>query len=355
MGILEQIIDPDRPIIDAHHHLWMLPDTLFEALSRRKTELSRAFLPRLPCQTRYLFDEFAADTNSGHKIVSSVYVDAHSMYRADGGREWQSIGEIEFAAGVAAIAESGTFAVPRICAAIVGNVDLRLGDAAAPILEAHIRAGGGRYRGVRGAELMAYDPDPTIIGQPNAVPGLLLDADFRRGFKYLESLGLSFDAWLLEPQLSELIDLARAFPNIQMILNHCGGPLGVGHYAAAPRKRFERWRAAMRLVAEQPNVAIKIGGLGLPLLGFETFAHEPPSTSIELANEWRPYIETCIELFGADRAMFESNFPVDARTCSYRVLWNALKRVVSSASETEKSALFSRTAERLYRMNDICR
>ena len=273
------------------------------------------------------------------------------MYRTRGPAALQSVGEVEFANGMAAMAASGAFGDIGVCAGIVGSVDLRLGDAAKDVLLAHIQAGGGRYRGIR-AKGVVYDEDPEILG-PNfgGTPHLMLDAKFREGFRHLEPLGLCYDAWQLEYQLGELIDLARAFPDTQIIVNHVGGPFGLGRYSGRTEQRFAHWRENISALARCPNVAMKLGGLGMPTCALpSSFAPGPPS-SIDLARDWRPYIETCIEAFGADRCMFESNFPVDAATASYPVIWNAFKRIVGSASRTEKAALFSETARRIYRID----
>jgi predicted TIM-barrel fold metal-dependent hydrolase len=217
------------------------------------------------------------------------------------------------------------------------------------VLQAHLQAGGSRYRGVRGSRLM-HDEDHSILGATGR-PHLLLDPTFRAGFKWLQPLGLSFDVLLLEPQLPDLIELARAFPETQIVLNHVGVPVGVGSYAGRREERFPRWRQNIRTLATCANVAVKLGGLGVPFGGFRSFMSTPPATSQELAKEWRPYIETCIEAFGVHRCMFESNFPVDSATCSYRVLWNAFKRIAAGASSHETTALFSGTALRIYRLD----
>jgi L-fuconolactonase len=347
--VTETIIDPDRLIVDAHHHLWNLDERLLAGWEKMDCAAVRALTPVRRSQTRYLLDEFLADARAGHKVCASVYVDAHAMYRRAGPESMRSVGEVEFANGMAAMAASGAFGDVKVCAGIVGNVDLRLGDAVEDVLLAHVQAAGDRYRGIRCAALSAYDADPRILG-PGGVQGLLLDDKFRRGFRHLHRLGLSFDAWLLEPQLPELIDLARAFPETQIILNHTGGPIGVGRYEGQREERFPIWRDSIRALARCDNVIAKLGGLGLPLAGFKSFASTPPATSQVLAAEWRPYIETCIEAFGADCCMFESNFPVDARTCTYATLWNAFKLLIAGATEREKNALFSGTAITTYRL-----
>lgn len=347
--VAEEIIESDLPIIDPHHHLWFLPEAALAQMATSDIVAARAMVPVYRKCARYLFDELLADLTSGHNVRATVFVDAHAMYRAGGPAAMRSLGEVEFVNGIAAMAASSTFGDVQIAAGIVGNVDLRLGDAAEEVLRAHIQAGGGRYRGIRGAAITAYDADSTILGS-SGVRHLLLDPNFRNGFKWLSKLGLSFDAWILEPQLPELVDLARAFPETQIVLNHVGGPVGVASYAHKREQRFPIWRENIQTLAACDNVAIKLGGLGMPIGGFKCFMSAPPATSTELAVEWKPYIESCIDAFGANRCMFESNFPVDSGTCTYNVLWNAFKRLASGASKAEKSALFSGTASRIYRI-----
>lgn len=341
----EPIIEPELPIIDPHHHLWLIPAATLAAM--RKPE---SFIPVARSKARYLYDEFLADLGTGHNIRASVYMECGSMYRAHGPAPYRSVGEIDFANGVAGMAASGTFGETQVCAGIIGHVDLSLGDAVQDVLEAHIRAGGGRYRGIR--SMSHYDADPEIFGSWGGhAPHALLDQKLRGGFKWLSKYALSFDAYVLEPQLPDVIDLARTFPDTQIVLDHVGAPAGVGRYAGKREERFPIWRDNMRALSTCGNVAVKLGGLGMPTAGFASFRSDPPATSEQLAAEWRPYIDTCIELFGAGRCMFESNYPNDAGSCTYPVLWNAFKRLAAGASRDEKTALFSGTASKVYRLN----
>lgn len=348
---VEPILEPEIQIVDAHHHLWFLPDATLIALETRNSVAARAIAPTYRRHSRYLLDEFLADSQSGHQICSTVFVDANAMYRRNGQGAMDSLGEVEFARGVAAMASSGVFGNVRVCAAIVGGIDLRLGDQVASVLSAQLQAGGVRYRGVRSRPI-AYDEDETILGPESSTPHILLDSKFREGFKWLKPLGLSFDVFLFEPQLPELIDLARAFPETQIVLDHVGTPLGVGRYTGKRHERFTFWRNQIRTLANSPNVAVKLGGLGMGFGGFDSFSSARQPTSEQLASEWKPYIETCIEFFGANRCMFVSNFPIDAATCSYRVLWNVFKRLSVHASVDEKSALFGGTARRIYKLDE---
>jgi predicted TIM-barrel fold metal-dependent hydrolase len=320
----EDALEPAQPIIDAHHHVWDTP------------------------RPRYMFGDLQADlSGTGHDIRASVYVDCRSMYRADGPPEMRSLGEVEFANGVAAMSASGAYGPARMCAGIVGFGALHLGARAAPLLEALMRVGGSRFKGVR--QVSAWDADPEVAPpNPDRPPGLLADSRFREGFALLAPLGLRFDAFLYQTQMAELTDLARAFPDTPIVLDHCGTPLGVGVYAGRRQELYGQWKRDMIELASCPNVMVKLGGLGMIVGGFGLHTRARPPSSIELAEIWRPYLEPLIEAFGTHRCMFESNFPPDKASCSYTVLWNAFKRVAAGCSADEKADLFARTADRFY-------
>ena len=322
----EEILEPELPIVDPHHHL----------VDRANTG-------------RYLLPELLADTGSGHNITATVYLEWLSMYRADGPVPLRPVGEVEFANGVAAIAASETYGKTKVCAGIVGYADLMLGAQVEEVLEAMILAGGGRFRGIR--YISASHPDEAARGSSvNRPAGLLMNGKVREGFARLHPLGLSFDAWMYFTQLGELADLARAFPETPIVLDHVGGAIGIGPYAGRRDEVFAEWKRSIAELARCPNVHVKLGGLGMRLFGFDVHAGELPPSSEQLATLWRPYIETCIEAFGPERAMFESNFPVDKGSGSYQLFWNAFKRIAAGCSAAEKTALFSGTASRFYRL-----
>jgi predicted TIM-barrel fold metal-dependent hydrolase len=340
----EEILDPELPIVDPHHHLW---DRRTYAAPNETAE--HPFMTAIRDARRYLLDELLADTGSGHNVVATVFVECGAFYRADGPLEYRGVGETEFVNGVAAMGASDVYGPIRACAGIVSRADLTLGDGVAPVLEAHVRAGGDRFRGIRNSA--SFEEDKEVLGPLNRVDaGLYRDAKFREGFRHLARMGLSFDAWLLEPQLPDLIDLARAFEDTTVVLDHVGTPLGRGRYTGRLEERFPIWRENIRELAKSPNVVVKLGGLAMAFCNFPSFLAEPRAPSAQLAEEWRPYIETCIEAFGADRCMFESNFPVDMGSCDYPTLWNAFKHLAKGASAEEKTALFSGTATKVYRL-----
>lgn len=320
-----EVIDPDLPIIDPHHHLLVHTGH------------------------RYLLEEYQADLASGHHVLASVYVECSAMYRKSGPEALRSVGEAEFAAGMAAMSDSGFFGPTRVAAAFVGAADFTLGAAVDEVLDALAIASGGRLRGIRGAAIWDANPVVNTGTRPFAPKGLLLDAQFRAGVSRLAARGLVYDAFQYHPQLADLCSLADAFPHMPIVVNHCGGLLGIGPYASGDT--FGQWKALVTDVARRPNTLMKLGGLSAPRCGFGFRERSTPASAEELATLWRPYIQTCIELFGPERCMFESNFPPDKVSGSYRTLWNALKLTAAGCSPSEKTAMFSGTAQRVYQID----
>ena len=319
------VIEPDLPIIDCHHHLLVHTGH------------------------RYLIEEYQADLASGHNVTATVYVECSAMVRRRGPEAFRTVGEAEFVAGMAAMSESGHFGPTQICAGFVGAADLTLGARVGAVFDALARASGGRLRGIRGAAVWDADPTVNTGTRPFAAQGLLLDARFRAGFDLLARHGLVYDAFQYHPQLPELCSLADAFPDTTIVVNHCGGLLGIGPYAGPDT--FTRWKALVLDVARRPNTMMKLGGLAARRCGFGFDKRPTPAPAEELAAVWRPYLETCIEAFGPQRCMFESNFPPDRVSGSYRTVWNALKLTASGCSAAEKADLFSDTARRVYRLD----
>ncbi len=321
----EEILEPDLPIVDPHHHLWDRPEW------------------------RYLLDEFLADINTGHNVIATVFVQCRSMHRASGPEAMKPVGETEFVNGIAAMSASGRYGACKVAAGIVGHADLTLGAAVEEVLHAHIAAGGGRFRGIR--HILTWDEDRSLLNPAYTPPkDLMQSTGFREGFARLAPLDLSFEAWLFHPQILELAELASAFPDTKIVLNHVGGPIGIGAYAGKRDEVFEVWEKGIRTLAERPNAYVKLGGIGMRVNGFGFEQAPGPPSSQKLADTWKPWIQTCIEAFGADRCMFESNFPVDKGSYGYAAYWNACKRLASGASEAEKTDLFSGTAKRFYRL-----
>lgn len=324
--LTEAAIEPELPICDPHHHLWDHPGSV------------------------YLLPELLADIGQGHRVESTVFVECGSFYSPLKPAGFEYVGETEFVAGVAAMAESGRYGPVRACAGIVGRADLAQGASVTEVLAEHVRAGGGRFRGIRHAG--AWDASPEIRESHTKPPPRLYEtAAFREGYARLADHGLAFEAWQFHTQIKEVTALARAFPQIPIMLDHVGGPLGIGPYAGKRDEVFAAWAADIREIATCPNVWVKLGGLGMATLGFGFHKRDRLPESEELAAAWRPYLETCLEAFGPNRGLFESNFPVDGVSCSYGVLWNALKRVAAGCSADEKAKLFRDNAVDFYRLN----
>ncbi|MCL0029251.1 amidohydrolase family protein [Dehalococcoidia bacterium] len=327
----EPTLEPGLPICDPHHHFWD---------SRNE---------RIPYQ-RYLLHELADDLNSGHNVRSTVFVEAGSMYRIDGPEEMRPVGEVEFVQGLAASSASGIYGPARAAAAIVGHANLHLGDMVEPVLETLQAASPNRFRGIRHS--VTWDPHPEIkIASAYKMECQLATEPFRAGGRVLAQMGLSFECWMYSPQLQELAAFARAVPDLPIILNHIGGLLRTGPYEGRDDEVLAAWRDGIAAVAECPNVNVKLGGIGMPSNGFDWHARDVPAGSEEIAESMAPLMNYCIEQFGPDRCMFESNFPVDKVSYSYNVMYNAFKRLSKGYSVSERASMFHDTAVRVYRID----
>lgn len=319
----EEALEPALAIIDPHHHL---ADHNWGG---------------------YLADDLLADLNSGHRIESTVFIQVGFAYREGGPEQFKPVGETERVLQIANQANDLQDKT-QICAGIVGFAELSLGASVEEVLAAQMEAGAGRFRGIR---CHAAAHEKFQYGVMHAPPlHVYLSPRFREGFAKLARFGLSFDSWAYHTQLDELADLAKAFPETPIVIDHIGVPLGVGPYAGHRDAVFAEWKTQLQRIALLPNVSIKLGGLGMSVFGFPFHEQARPPTSIELAHAWKPYICTCIDIFGPDRCMFESNFPVDKGTCSYQVLWNAFKRITADMSADEKKRLYRDTAAHFYRL-----
>ncbi len=324
--VIEEPLEPGLPIIDPHHHLWDHPEST------------------------YLLKELIRDTGSGHRVVATVFVECMSMYRAEGPEPMRPVGETEFVNGIAAQSASGQYGETRAAAGIVSFADLAMGAAVESVLQAHIAAAPARFRGIRHAA--GFDPSPEIRNSHTNPPAdLYRSKRFREGFARLAPAGLSFDAWNYHRQIPELTELARAFPDTTIVLDHFGGPLGTGPYEGKRAEIFQQWKKDIADLARCSNVVAKLGGINMPINGFGWHKRPSPPTSDELVSATRDYYLHAIDAFGPDRCMFESNFPVDRASCSYLVLWNAFKKIAAGFSEQEKAQMFHATAARVYRLN----
>jgi len=320
----EEVIDPALPIVDPHHHLW------------------------IENGVPYLLDELLDDLNDGHRVLATVFVQAHYGYRTSGPAHLAPVGETEKVAAMARDARARR-ARTEVAAGIVAHADLLLGEAVDEVLIAHRLAADGRLRGIRHS-VSRDELFPNGIVLHPAPAGLLADSRYRAGLRRLIDHGLLYEAMLYHRQLPELTALATALPDLDIVLDHIGCIIGVGPYEGRERESFDEWLRDMRDLSRRPNVRVKIGGFGMIICGPRWHERAAPPSSIELADAWRPYVESCIDLFGPERCMFESNFPVDKAMYSYRTLWNAFKRLTAGASAGERTALFSGTAARTYRL-----
>jgi predicted TIM-barrel fold metal-dependent hydrolase len=329
---IESPLDPGLPVIDSHHHLF---------------DQASDFLVRVTNRHRFLIKEYT-ELAASHNVVATVAVEARAMYRAGGPQHLRVVGETEFLNGQAARGATGLYRGIRVAEGIVGKADLRLGAAVREVLEAHLEAAPKRFMGIRQEGM--WDADPAVLGDMHDnPPHLYLQEDFRRGFAQLAPLGLSFDAFVLAPQLTDVLDLAQSFPDTTIVLDHLGQPVGVGVHAGKLDEEYSEWRTSVAKIACCPNVVVKMGGLGAFLTGSASFRAEPPATSEALAAEWRPYAEEVIELFGADRVMFESNLPTDGAG-TFNSICNAYKRITAGCSHQERRQIFAGTAAAVYRL-----
>lgn len=321
----EPIIDPELPIVDAHHHLFDKP------------------------ALRYMIEEFLEDVRAGHNVVASVYVEASAFHRESGPEILKPLGEVEFANGVGAMFASGAYGDLRLCAGIVGYADLRNGAAVGELFDQAMQLAPARFKGIRQITMEHPSDAPFkyfFTGRPPA--GVFEHPKFREGFAELSKRGLTYDATGFHLQLPDIDALADAFPDTTLVVNHMTVAMGLEMSDDERRDLFRDWSAALRETAKRPNVVCKIGGLGMPIWGFGFDEREGPVGSPELAATWKPFVETAIEAFGPERCMMESNYPPDSRSCGYVPIWNALKLCAAGASEAEKAALFHGTATRVY-------
>jgi predicted TIM-barrel fold metal-dependent hydrolase len=328
---VEEIVSPNIPICDPHHHLW----------DKRKS--------RIPYQ-RYLLDELLEDINSGHNVRSTVFIEAESMLRVSGPGEMKSVGEVEFVQGTSAMSSSGLYGDVKVAASIIGSADLNLGEGVRPVLIALQEASPNRFRGIR--HRLTWDPHPELAVSSSRGGGAQMQTDqFRTGAKVLADMEMSLEGWMYHHQLTELADLASAIPDLTIILNHIGGLLRTGPYLGKDAETISTWKEGIAAVAACPNIIVKLGGMGMPMMGFDWHAREVPIGSDELATEMEPFISYCIDHFGPDRCMFESNFPVDKVSFSYQVMYNAFKKITSDFDQSAIKSMFHDTAARVYKLS----
>jgi predicted TIM-barrel fold metal-dependent hydrolase len=325
----EPALDPDYPIVDPHHHMWL-------------ESPRRGFA--------YPAEALARDAGAGHNIVATVFIQCTTQYREAGPEHLKPVGETEWVNAHADDFLRGHPGGPQLCAGIVAATDFRLGEALTDeVLAAHRAAAPSRFRGIRQSGVWTDDAE-IATGRNIYDRHLYLDPAFRRGFSRLAPHGLSFDAWLFHPQLAELTDLARAFPGTPIVVNHLGAPLGQGRYAGQREAVFADWKKSIAELARCPNVHMKLGGSAMHMFGFHWERRPLPPTSDELAKATAHFYHAAIDAFAPARCMFESNFPVDKMECAYVPLWNSFKKIAARYSDAERADLFGGTARRFYRL-----
>ena len=320
-SLVEDVVDPDAAIIDPHHHLWPVGGGLPYGLA-----------------------DLEADLGSGHHVVNTVFVECGAAYDRGAGGTFAPVGETAF---VTAEAER---CARTVMGGIVAHADLRDAANLDAVLDAHEAAANGRFRGIRHAGSHALHPEVLTI--PGGAPaGLYADPAFRAGVARLGERGLTYDSWHYHYQNRDFLDLARSVPSTTLVLDHFGTPLGVGPYESQREQIFEQWTTDIAEIAACENVVAKIGGLAMPDNGFGWHtAERPPSSDEFIEAQGRYYLHT-IEQFGPERCMFESNFPVDRFSLSYRTVWNAFKKLVAEFTPSERDAMLRGTAARIYRLD----
>ena len=325
----EETLEPEIAICDPHHHFWV-------------------HRPEPADYQQYLLPDLVGDVNSGHNVHSTVFIEVRCEYRTDGPDEMKPVGEVEYVQTIADASASGSHGPTKAAAAIIGHADLKLGEGVRPVLEAMQAASPNRFRGVRHS--VGWDESRELANRE--IKGALGTDGYRAGAKVLAGMGLILENSLYFHQASDLADFARALPELTIVLNHIGGLVRVGPYANRDEYVLPEWRKGIELMAKAPNIVLKLGGVGQTRFAYGWDERETPVGSEELAETLGPLMNHCIEQFGPERCMFESNYPVDKISYSYNVLFNAFKRLSKGYSATDRANLFHGTAARVYNIND---
>lgn len=323
-SVHEEIVLPHLPVVDSHMHLW----------------------DRIGFD--YFASEFLADVADGHDVRSSVYVECGMAYDAFSPDPMLAVDETRYAVKQAALGQGHTH---KLAEGILGAANLLLGDEIQPVLEAHVEAAQGRFRGVRFRVAFDADPEAGYHESGYLNENVLHRPELLASARILARMGLTLELWGFHPQLADVKAFARKVPEVQIVLNHVGGPLGVGRYADMRKQVFAEWSQGMRALADEANVMVKLSGLGISRLGLRQAGGQAHTTSDQLVAAWGPFVRHCVETFGPDRSIFGSNFPVDRATASYRTLLNAYKKMLLDLSDDELRAVFAENARRTYRLS----
>ena len=329
--VQEEILEPDMEIIDPHHHLWHGPQDP----------------PGVKGSYRYLLQDLWRDTSSGHNIKKTVFIDCGQEYRSEGPEEFKPIGETEFVVQIAKQAQEDS--TQAQIAGIIGHANMMLGTSVKEVLELHAEKGEGLFRGIRHAG--GWDEDERVKNaHSHPTPHIYLEDKFQQGLQMLASMGMVFDTWHYHNQIRDLTELAKNLPELVIIHDHFGGPLGIGPYKGKRDEIFDQWQEDIYELSQCGNVYSKLGGLAMPVNGWDWHKRDVPASSDEIVSEQGKYYLYTLKCFGSERCMFESNFPVDKQSISYHVIWNAYKKLVKNFSDVEKSNLFYKTAEKVYKL-----
>jgi predicted TIM-barrel fold metal-dependent hydrolase len=321
--LVEDVLEPDLPIVDAHHHLWD------ESVPLMREE--------------YLLDDLAADISSGHNVEATVFIEAEARWRSEGPVELRSVGETEFANSMGEEAERQGIRT-RVAAAIVPAVDIGLGDALDGVLDAHQAAAPQRLRGIRDMGVLL---DRRNV---ESDPHRLLDPDYREGMRRVAARGLTVDLYVWQVQLGDVIATVRALPEVTFVLNHLGGIVGISPWTGRREELFPQWKVDMDALGREPNVYLKLGGMNMFIPAFDWHKGIRRPSSSQLADATEKYFHHGIDSFGPSRCMFESNFSPDKLSGSYRTLWNSFKILAAAYTPDEKANMFAGTARKVYRL-----
>lgn len=320
----EEALEPDLPIVDPHHHIWDWLD--------------------------YGLDAFLDDLGAGHNVQATVHLESGLARNPDDPAHLQAVGETRYLVGLRDDARLKQAGAPDVCAGIVGHIDLDLPEhLLEEVAAAHIEAGKGCFKGVRFNAF--YHPE--VSWQEGLRPGMTDDPVIRRNLARLGDMGLVCDVMAFHHQLGELARMAEALPDVTFVVNHYGGFLGRFAKHEGYEDGMRLWREGIEAVSRQDNVVMKLGGLTCDFFsGIQLHLLPEPPSSETIESVYRPFFDPCIEAFGADRCMFESNYPADREQVDYTILWNGFKRLAAGASVEEKASLFSGTARRIYSLSE---
>ncbi len=319
----EETIDPERPIIDPHHHFW-------------------------PGDMHYLLEDLWQDTESGHNVKKTVFIECSQEYLKVGDKDFAPVGETIFVKNICDLAKKEKHRTQ--IEGIVGHVNLMIGaEKTVSVLKSHLEVGGALFKGIRHAG--GWDHHPELSNSHHNPPkNLYLNETFLASLNELSNLNLSFEAWQYHHQVNQVKKIAELLPKLKIVLNHFSGPIGIGPYANKKDEIFEIWKTDIRELAKHENVYAKLGGMAMPINGYEFHKQVSPATSDQLVQEQKHYYHYLISNFGPERCMFESNFPVDKQSISYNVVWNAFKKMAKSYTSEDKDLMFYKTAESFYKL-----